>query len=100
MLCPRWGSTSFTEHTTSFLQVFQVGMALQEMDLHLHYRPGKTYQNADTLSCTPLTCHSELPEGSEEKVVATLTTSAKDWKMIGLAERQNNGNELRPIMEY
>jgi len=67
-------------------------MALQEIDLHLHYRPGKTNQNADTLSCTPLTCHSELPEGSEEKVVAALTapeTSAKDGEeMIGLAERQ------------
>jgi len=80
------------------------GMALQEMDLHLHYRPGKTNQNADTLSRTLLTCHSELPEGSEEKVVAALTApeaSTKDGEeMIGLAERQNNDHELRPIIEY
>ena len=30
------------------------GMALQEMDLCLHYIPGKTNQNADALSCTPV----------------------------------------------
>jgi len=30
------------------------GMALQEMDLHLHYQPGKTNQNTGTLSCTPI----------------------------------------------
>ena len=70
------------------------GMALQEMDLHLQYRPGKTNQNADTLPCKTLTCHLELPEGSEEKVVAALTApeaSAKDREeMIRLAERQMN----------
>jgi len=43
------------------------GMALQEMDLHLHYQPGKTNQNADTLTRTPLTCHSEISEGTKEK---------------------------------
>jgi len=76
-------------------------MALQEMDLHLHYRPGKTNQNADTLSHAPLTCHSE---GSKGKVVAALIAPkalAKDGEeMIGLAERQNNDNELKPIIEY
>ena len=61
------------------------GMALQEMDLHLHYRLGKSNQNADTLSCTPFTCYSKLPEGSEEKVVAALIGFRKgrggdDWE--------------------
>ena len=46
---------------------------------------GKTNQNADTLSCTPFTCYSKLPEGSEEKVVAALIGFRKgrggdDWE--------------------
>ena len=74
------------------------------MDLHLHYRPGKTNQNADTLSHTPFAYYSELSEGSKEKVVAALIApeaSAKDgggddW----VDRRQNNDNELKPITEY
>ena len=49
------------------------GMALQEMDLHLHYRPGKTDQNADTLSCTPIDTQSEMLVEPDEKLVATLS---------------------------
>ena len=57
------------------------GMALQEMDLHLHYRPGKTNQNADTLSRTPIDTQSEIFVEPDEKLVATLSVPEVSIRM-------------------
>jgi len=79
------------------------GMALQEMDLHLHYQPGKTNQNADTLSRTPIGTQAERSVDTEERLVATLAVpevSDKYGKRIGLAKSQMSDDELRPVIEY
>ena len=40
------------------------GLALQELDLNIHYRPGKTNANADAFSRTPLTTIRKSPYSS------------------------------------
>ena len=73
------------------------------MDLHLHYRPGKTNQNADTLSRTPIDTQSEIFVEPDEKLAATLSVpevSDKDGERIGLAKSQMDDDELRPVIEF
>ena len=47
------------------------GLALQKLDLNIHYHPGRLNDGADALSHAPL-------ETGQEKMVATIGTSQKD----------------------
>ena len=85
-------------------KLVRLGMALQELDLHLHYRPGKVNKNADALSRGPIqTQPTEITEDTE-CTVATITdpqSANKDKEGSAvLAERQGNDTELCPIILY
>ena len=73
------------------------GMALQELDLEIRYRPGKQNANADALSRSPLS-HFPVPDG----VVAAVSENvvpAKDGE-LSLAIQQKVDPELGPMVEY
>ena len=81
------------------------GMALQELDLHLYYRPGKVNTNADALLRRPI--QPQLTESTVEEtecIVAALIYSQstnKDGKgNVTLAERQGKDIELNSIISY
>ena len=81
------------------------GMALQELDLHLHYRPGKVNKNADALSRRPIQPQSiEITVEETECIVAAITdpqSTNKDGEgNATLAERQGIDVELNPIISY
>ena len=73
------------------------GLALQELDLEILYRPGRVNANADALSRAPLAWTS-CPYG----IVAALSTPQATAKggEPALGERQLSDSELRPILEY
>ena len=78
------------------------GMALQELDLHIHYRPGKRNANADALSRT-LSESVALAEPSEPPVVLAAIRPGEDSAKGGddcLERRQRQDPELTMIMEY
>ena len=78
------------------------GMAIQELDIHIHYRPGKANSNVDALSRfpaeeEPCDTHTQVPA-----VVATTYPSsvqAKDGEPT-LAALQQSDSHLREIIEY
>jgi len=100
-------------------------MALQELDLHLHYRPGTVNKNADALSRGPVQTQAAMTTDDTEHVVAKVTnpqstdkdredvtegtegtvaivTNSQSTSMDGeedvtLAERQNSNTELSPL---
>ena len=77
-------------------------MALQELDLHIHYRPGKRNANADALSRT-LSESVSLAEPSEPPVVLAAIQPGEDLSKGGddcLEKRQHQDPELTMIMEY
>ena len=76
------------------------GMSLQELDVHIVYRPGRSNAKADALSRYPLE-----GEGSEVTMPFTLvasamadTVSAKDGEP--LSQQQRSDPDLRGIIEY
>ena len=73
------------------------GLALQELDLEILYRPGRVNANADALSQAPLAWTS-CPYG----IVAALSTPQATAKggEPALGERQLSDSELQPILEY
>ena len=74
------------------------GLALQELDLQIHYRPGKQNANADALSQAPIQPSPDRPYG----IIAMLTTDgpqAKDGEEP-LASQQLTDPSLRPMIEY
>ena len=76
------------------------GLALQELDLEIHYRPGRVNQNADALSRSPVTDPHSLLNPSE--VIATISapeTSAKEGDAT-LGEKQRSDPQLRRIIDY
>ena len=52
------------------------GLALQELDLQIHYRPGKQNANADVLSRAPIQSSPDRPYG----IIAMLTTDGSQAK--------------------
>ena len=74
------------------------GLALQELNLEIHYRPGKRNANADALSRAPLCSVPHQPYG----IVAALSTpcSAEVSRESTLAQRQHTDPTLHPILEY
>ena len=76
------------------------GLALQEMDLEICYRPGKRNANADALSRAPIETTNKHPFG----IVASLSPKQpldKDGEEVeSLAHQQRADSSLRPIIEY
>ena len=79
------------------------GMAIQELDIHIHYRPGKANSNADALSRFP--DEEEEPCDTDAQVPAVVATTypssvqAKDGEPT-LATLQRSDSNLREIIEY
>ena len=80
------------------------GMALQELDLKVEYRPGKTNSKADALSRYPV---SLLTTDYEDTQAATLVArvvgsglDAESDEEMALSERQHKDKELVPILRY
>ena len=69
------------------------GLALQELDLEIRYRPGKSKANADALSRAPI----QSPYAINATVIAHLP--AKDGEEP-LRIQQRADPQLKPIMEY
>jgi hypothetical protein len=77
-------------------------MALQEVDLTIHYRPGKKNANADVLSRTPGRSFRVDPlEGDVDTIVAAVTpqnfTKSGD---VALSQRQRKDPTLGTIFAY
>ena len=73
------------------------GLALQELDLKIHYRPGRLNDRADALSRAPLEMDTT---NNEEKMVAAVETSQLVAKDGDLAERQRKDQSLNVIIQY
>ena len=74
------------------------GLSLQELDLAIHYRPGKKNTNADALSRAPI----PLTDDHSYGIIAAVSahqSPAKDGEAT-LASRQRADPELNPIIEY
>ena len=76
------------------------GMALQEMDLYLHYRPGKTNQNADALSRSPVATQSDVNNENVVAIISVPKVSDKNGERNELSESQMSDDQLRPIIDY
>ena len=79
-------------------------MAIQELDLHIHYRPGKVNANADALFRAPA---DVLPKCSEDPsdpcvVLAALRAEEKPAKSGDdcLEDRQRGDLELAQVITY
>ena len=94
-------------------------MALQELDLRIHYQPGKSNSNADALSWCPVeTDLVDTPVPTSRVLLAAMQptqASAKDGDTLldvhvptttsfteapSMEERQRADPELAPIIEY
>ena len=77
------------------------GLALQELELQIQYRPGKHNANADALSRYP---SSRVPGQGELNFVAAVTEASSPAKSgepnLTLAERQEADPELKMIRAY
>ena len=78
------------------------GLALQEVDLSISYRPGKQNVLADVLSRAPA---EECDSGSQDQVgrLVAAVTEAQERSKSGessLRSRQCDDPELRQVMEY
>lgn len=73
------------------------GLALQELDLNIHYHPRKLNDRADALSHAPL---EKGGTSKEEKMVAAIETSQSLAKDRDLAERQRKDQKLGSIVQY
>ena len=77
------------------------GLALQELELQIQYRPGKHNANADALSRYP---SSRVPGQGELNFIAAVTEASAPAKSgepnLTLAERQEADPELKMIRAY
>ena len=79
------------------------GMAIQELDLNIIYRPGKQNRNADALSQAPLSATDQKEElDSLSGLVATTRTSQSTSQNGGdtLPERQRSDPTLKSIIDF
>ena len=70
------------------------GMAIQELDLHMHHRSGKTNANADALSRSPLFVGKDLSSPDTEGVIAAVEVEAD------LPACQRQDQNLAAIIHY
>ena len=86
------------------------GLALQELDLTIHYRPGKLNQSADGLSRCPkgeigcLQTKEETPLKNKDESPVPMTeiqlVSAKDREEMSLSARQALDPDLVMVIKY
>ena len=78
------------------------GMASQELDIHIHYRPGKKNANADCLSRYPNIFLSTPDSSTPGVVIAALQEALQPAKGgdSSIGERQCADQELAPIFQY
>ena len=74
------------------------GLALQELDLRINYRPGRLNNCADALSRAPLEAENDAKE--EEMMIAAIEASQSPAKDGDLAEKQRKDPKLNPIILY
>ena len=79
------------------------GLALQEVDLHIHYRPGKKNANADALSHCPLLLESTQANQSNVFAIVSAISipqfPAKDWE-ADVSTRQQGDPELLEVITF
>ena len=79
------------------------GLAIQELDLEIHYRPGRSNQAADALSRPAISNDGLLGAPVQakdgEETIHRLTTTG-DEDADGLASRQDSDGELKVIKQY
>ena len=82
------------------------GMAIQELDLHIHYRPGGKNQNADALSRDPVAAWfpSATVPNADKPTVQLATVQVGEQSAKGgddsLKERQRKDPELLQVILY
>ena len=92
------------------------GLALQELDLTIHYRPGKLNQSADGLSRCPrgemeyvqtkedtpqsTTVSTKSENESQEPMAEIRLVSGKDREEMSLSTRQARDPKLAVVMKY
>ena len=80
------------------------GMALQELDLKLEYRPGKANGRADALSRYPVCLlATDCVKTETAAVVANVEgsrTDAESGEEETLSDRQHTDKQLEPILDY
>ena len=75
------------------------GLALQEVDIQINYRPGRVNQNADALSRQPLPADSDC--GQPFGIIAALSPSVPPKSGdVDLAAQQRDDPELAEIIDY
>ena len=98
----------FTDHVAKSLlctpqpsgKLAQWGMAIQELDLHIHHQSGKKNTNADALSRYPVLGLESAPSNQQAlEVVAATSPSAKGGEPT-LSTLQQNDPQFAPIVEY
>lgn len=75
------------------------GLALQELNLEIHYRPGRKNANAEALSRAPTTSIPSHPYG----IVAALRNTPLSHSKGGersLEQRQQEDPDLQPIHDF
>ena len=75
------------------------GMAIQELDLKIKHRSGRSNSNADALSRAPLPSGGDLLEGETEGVIAALELK-QDPSRSDLPIRQREDPDLAAIITY
>ena len=80
------------------------GRAIQELDLHVHYRPGHNHQNADALSRDPLAIPKALSPTADNLTILLVAVQVEEQPAKGvedsLDERQWKDPELLPVILY
>ena len=79
------------------------GMAIQELDLSIHYRPGKRNSNADALSRYPNSL--EVPSSHADQPLAVVAATNPSWSVAKggeptLPELQREDPQLMEIIRY
>ena len=78
------------------------GLTIQELDLEIHYRPGRSNQAADALSRQPVpnvSLEGPVPAKDGEETVHQLTIS-ENQEVESLVSRQDSDVELKMIKQY
>ena len=75
------------------------GLAIQELDLHIHYKPGRKNEKADALSRSPC-CMDFTGEVSEQVVAAVEAQSSAKGGDRSLKELQREDLTLMPYFSY
>jgi hypothetical protein len=99
----------YTDHSalTSLLNTPQpsgklarLGMAIQELDLQIKHRAGRSNANADALSRSPLPAGENSNMGDTEGVLATLQPEEETEPEMDLPSIQRRDEDLAAIIEY